>query len=40
MFSLPAGAESSEGSSADKPIKLEGIQAEDFRSFLAVMFSR
>ncbi|OSD01463.1 hypothetical protein PYCCODRAFT_1468633 [Trametes coccinea BRFM310] len=38
MFSLPANEASAEGDTDDKPIRLEGIQKEEFRSLMRAMF--
>ncbi|CDO70494.1 hypothetical protein BN946_scf184569.g37 [Trametes cinnabarina] len=38
MFSLPGYAETADGESDDKPLKLEGITKDGFRALLRVMF--
>lgn len=38
MFSLPV-TEDAEGSSDNKPIRLDGIKKEEFKRFLEVLFT-
>ena len=38
MFALPAGEHAADGASADRPLVLEGVKADDMEFFLTLVY--